>query len=223
MRRTPLVLGAALLLVAANGVVHGIITHRWTRPVDMSALARALERLPQQIGPWKGEWSEIDPLLRRAAEAAGALQGTYVNQETGQVLTTLVLCGRPGPMSVHMPEHCYAGLGYQQQGNATRVTLDGLNGETIEFRKLTMVRQTHEGVPEQILVYHGWNDGQSWSAPALPRLVFANARFLFKVYVTTPPVPVGADFDDPVPEFLPRLCQEIERCIAQIKAPDSSQ
>ncbi len=215
MKRSVAILSAAVLLVLVNGVVHGLITHRWTAPVDHSKVARALSSLPLTIGPWRGTKLKIDPVVQRATEAAGVFQANFVNEQTGQGVTVLALSGEPGPMSVHMPEHCYAGLGYRQQGDVQRVTFNS-DGRELPFRKVVMVRDTSEGVPEQITVYHGWNDGTGWSAPALPRLVFANARFLVKLYVTTPPVPVGADFDDPVPEFLPLICREIEQRIAPL-------
>ncbi len=219
MRRTVAIVAVAVLLVAGNGVVHGLITHRWTKPVDHSALADALAAVPLKCGPWRGKPVPVDPVVRRAAEAAGVFQASYVNEQTNDLVTVLVLSGDPGPMSVHMPEHCYAGLGYQQQGDVERVTVEAGNRQ-LQFRRVALVRQTHEGVPERITVYHGWYDGQEWSAPALPRLVFANSRFLIKLYVSTPPVPEGADVEDPVPEFLPFICEAIEQQVAQATQSD---
>ena len=34
--------------------------------------------------------------------------------------TALILCGRPGPVSIHTPDVCYRGLGYEPTGSPSR-------------------------------------------------------------------------------------------------------
>ncbi len=209
--RTKLILGVSALLVLANGIVHGLVTHRWTKPVSLKALGDTLEQVPLQCGDWQGKRSDVDPVVLRAAEAAGAFQATFINNATGEMTNVLLLCGRPGPMSVHMPEYCYAGFGYRTEGDPTVVTVPGKGGKELTFRKIRMVRETSEGVPEEIIVYHSWYDGSGWSAPKLPRLVFATAPFLYKLYITTLPEPVGAIGEDPCLDFAKEFCPLVEK------------
>lgn len=216
--RTKLILLTAAILVVGNGVVHGIITHRWTKPVSLKALADTLEQLPLEFGDWQGTRSEVDPVVLRAAEAAGAYQATFVNVATGEMANALLLCGRPGPMSVHLPEYCYAGFGYRTDGDPVVVTVKTKTGAEMTFRKIRMVRETSEGVPEEIIVYHAWYDGTSWSAPRFPRLAFATAPYLYKLYITTMPEPLGATAVDPCPALAKDLCPLIEQAASTLKS-----
>ena len=61
-----------------------------------------------------------------AAELEGWLARRYLHRRTGVVVHVLLLCGRPGPLSVHTPEVCYYGqrpnnmypcvIGYSNRG-----------------------------------------------------------------------------------------------------------
>src|SRR5262249_2725025 len=68
-----------------------------------------------------------------AAGAAGSWVCTYRHERTGEVLTVILLCGRPGPMSVHRPEHCYRGAGYDIVSPAVRPSLELSDGTSAEF------------------------------------------------------------------------------------------
>jgi hypothetical protein len=216
MLRVPLILTTALV-VALLAIGHGVVAHRWVPEVPLAQMATVLETLPTEIGPWKGTDLTADDAVRRAAEASHILHRVYTNQATGQAVAVLLLVGPPGPMSVHMPEYCYAGLGYRQTGEVIRTTLAQVDGKRAEFRKLVMDRQIPTGFVERITVYHSWNDGEGWTAPAAPRLTFAGAPFLYKLYVTTMPAPLklSQSVPDPCPDFLSEFCPLVHQLIAQ--------
>src|SRR5947209_8583173 len=99
----------ATLAVVASGLVHGFWTDRWRPSVATAEAVARLEGVPLDLGGWRGH--RDDKPAPTGAGVAGSLQRTYVNGK-GQVVKMALLCGRPGPLSVHTPVACYGGSGY---------------------------------------------------------------------------------------------------------------
>jgi hypothetical protein len=89
----------------------------------------------------------------------------------------LLLCGKPGPLSAHTPEICYAGADYgpdpnQQRWKATPDT---------EFTWQSF-RSKVEGRPNLEIAWAWCTDGR-WNCPPTPRIAFGREPFLYKLYV----------------------------------------
>src|SRR4051812_24487116 len=110
LRLAPVLTGFALVLLA--GLVHGLWTQRWHRSAELETAAARLTHLPQAVGDWKGEPVELDAQDLAASGAAGYWMERFTHRRTGAVVTLVLLCGRPGPLSVHRPEYCYRGAGF---------------------------------------------------------------------------------------------------------------
>src|SRR4051794_39520598 len=113
-RAIPTVVGVLILVVA--GVVHGRWTGRWEPPGAMTRYASALKRVPTTVGDWAGRADTLDDRTVKVAGIDGYFLGQFVNGRTGASSTVMVVCGRPGPISVHTPEVCYGGSGYVKVG-----------------------------------------------------------------------------------------------------------
>ena len=105
---------AAALAVGAIvlcGTVHGFVCGRW----ELSRSAReAGARLPNvalDLADWKGE--DLPLKYGGGEPMAGDLYRRYVNRATGKAVRVFLVCGRPGPVSVHTPDSCYAASGYK--------------------------------------------------------------------------------------------------------------
>src|SRR4051812_23326676 len=90
-------------VVTLSGVVHGVWTNRWgsTRAVE-EASAR-LQDVPMTVGEWDGQAKELSEREIALAEINGYFSRNYVNRRTGSMVSVLLICGRPGPVSVHTP------------------------------------------------------------------------------------------------------------------------
>src|SRR3954453_14809352 len=109
MRRwLPAVVSAALVL--ATGAVQGFWTGRWDAPGSGPVDTAALDQIPLQLGEWQGQPLELNS--REAASYSGVLSRRYVHQRTGQVVSVVLVAGRPGPVSIHSPDYCYPASGY---------------------------------------------------------------------------------------------------------------
>jgi len=171
-----------LLLVLAAGLVHGLWSNRWGDNADLEAAAARLHDLPLDFEGWSGREQTIDPERLAHAEAAGCLARNYAGGTDNQKVVVMLLCGRFGPLSVHTPEICYGGAGYEMLGSPARSVVplgDGSSAEvwTARFHK--------PGDPDAspLRVVWAWSAGKGWLAPRSPRWTFRREPVLYKLYV----------------------------------------
>lgn len=191
--RRPWTAIVALAIVVLSGVAQGLWAGRWAVSHELEAAVARIGRIPAPLDDWEGRAVELDPEMIARAEADGHLSRRYRRRRDGAEVSVLLLCGRPGPISLHPPDVCYLGAGYDLVGEpaATRIQ-PSLGGRPSEFRKAEFRKRTSI-VPQGLVVFWSWNGEGAWEGPDDPRLRFAPYRALYKLYV------VGAK-DPTVPE-----------------------
>ena len=201
-----LLIGSALLVVLGSGLVHGWWTERWHSSPALGVAVARLGEVPLTIGPWKGEPVDVDPQAVAQANVAGCWMRRYTHGVSGEAVTVLLMCGRAGPVSVHTPEWCYGGAGYEMAGAPTRLALGPVADLppaqfwTARFAKLA------PAVPEQLRIFWAWGAAGAWTAPDRPRLAFARQPVLFKLYVLRSLRSASERLeDDPCVEFMRQL------------------
>jgi hypothetical protein len=200
-RALPTVIVFAAVLVA--GVVPGLWTGRWEPTTDLEAAAARMAQVPLVVGDWEGQDLPINSREVAAAQATGILRRQYVHRQTRAVVTLALVCGRPGPVSVHTPDVCYRGSGFEEQGREFRTEPLGASGDKFIVRRF--VKST-VAVPEHLRVFYGWSAGGAWEAPENPRLTFARQPVLYKLYaIRQLAQPNESAADDPALEFLVAL------------------
>ena len=176
-------IGTALLLVLASGVVHGVLTGRWGQSNELAEAARRLQSVSMTVGDWKGE--QASKLSERALQIGGItayLSRRYVRSD-GRVVDVLIVCGLPGPISVHTPDVCFRGAGFKPVSVSHRLIAaedSSKLGEVwvSDFSKRTPIEE------ERVRVFWSWGNPSAWQAPDQPRRAFAGAPFLYKLYVS---------------------------------------
>lgn len=187
-------LGSALVVLIASGVVHGLWTDRWSSQEDLTEAAERLVRLPLDIGTWHGE--DIPQTESAPAGLAATVVRRYVNTTDGKAVTLYLACGRPGPASVHTPDVCYPGSGFDAD-KKSRFQLPGQGGtDASEFWTARFVRERKDG-RTPLRIFWGWLTSAGWKADENPRLAFAGERVLHKMYLirelTTSDEPLDGD------------------------------
>ena len=114
----------------------------------------------------------------------------------------LMLCGRPGPISVHPPTACYRARGYRMSHEPVPASIADHRFRLAEFQNPASISE------DSVAILWGWSHDGDWSAPANPRVEFAGQSFLDKLYVTWSRARDDQSLDDSVPsdflaEFLP--------------------
>lgn len=177
----PIVL--AFVLVVGYGVVEAVWTDRYAESDEIEQACLRLENIPTQVGDWQGKELQLEQKFLDQGEVSGYILRDYVNRKTGELLKILIICGKPGPTSVHTPDVCYRGAGYRLHGERQRHTemvpsmpqpVDLWSGD---FRK------TKSTLPEELRIYWTWTHNGHWEAPTYPRFHYVGQSTLYKMYV----------------------------------------
>jgi hypothetical protein len=200
----------ASLALVASGLVHGFWTDRWQPAAAPADAAARLDSLPDELGDWKGTRLQVKP-SQAGVGVAGYIQRRYVHRRTGVTVVLALVCGRPGPVSIHTPEACYVASGYAV-GPRSRVRPAG---ETTpdEFWTADATR-TNASDETRLRLYWGWYAGGGWAAADAPRLTFARQPVLHKLYVLRElGGPGEPDRGEPCQDFLQVLLPELQRTL----------
>jgi hypothetical protein len=163
------------------------------------------------VGDWDGRVKELDDRTLALAEAAGYVRRQYVNRRTGSTVALLILCGRPGPLSVHSPDVCYDGTGYDELGGRTKYT--ELGPPAAEFW-VYRFRKRDSALPVHLRVLYSWGAAGAWQAIETPRLTFARERVLYKMYIVRElPNPDEPLKGDPALDFVRVLLPELQKSL----------
>ncbi len=196
----------AFLAAVAMLLTSGMLYHLLAKDSDqLDPAAQRVALAPLAIGDWRGQDEAMDRESFEQAGAKGYWMRSYVNARTGESILVILMCGRAGKMSVHTPEVCYRGAGYELQGQPAICAIKSdASFWTAQFTKKA-------APPTHLRLYWAWNADGSWEASASPRWQFRGAPFLYKLYVSRdisrqPGVAPGADVAAQfMREFLPVL------------------
>lgn len=212
--RDTLPVAMALLLVVVAGLAHGKVTGRWRPNDELAATANRLSQIPETVGEWSSTGVSKNSEELAVAEAAGYLCRRYRHDQTGQEVTVLLLCGPPGPISVHPPTACYRARGYRLLGEPQLTSLT--NEERQDGFKLAEFLGQSTLTEDRVAIMWGWSVAGQWSAPDAPRFAFAGEPALHKLYVTWDRSRDQRDLDETLPrEFLDAFLPSVESVLYQ--------
>ncbi len=208
MLRVFLLLAAGLLL-AADGLVGGLWTNRWQTSPELAAAVARMDKVPMNFGAWRGkEGPDVEDWAVRGSRISGFAARRYERRD-GSVVNVLLVCGRPGPMSVHTPEVCYRGVGYQILSGPDHWPLKAApGGMDAELWKIK-VGKPDAATPMQMSVLWSWTTDGTWQTPNSPRFTFAGKPVLYKLYVTHEIVNGDKKADEVCREFLRDFLPEL--------------
>jgi Protein of unknown function (DUF3485) len=196
---------AALAMLFASGLLYHLLAKD---SGELDAAAERVALVPSVIGAWQAQDEETD---RESFEQAGAKNywmRTYTHASTKESILVILMCGRAGKMSVHTPEVCYRGAGFELQDQPAPCPLRSKTGDA--FGDFWTARFKKQSVPPAHLrLYWAWNARGTWEAAPSPRWQFRGEPFLYKLYVSRdisrqPGVAAAADVTaDFMREFLP--------------------
>jgi len=199
----------AVVLVALSGLVPGRWLHRAISTKPLQAATARLGLLPETIGDWTAEPASFDERGLDRMGISGLVARRYQNRRTGESVTILLVCGRPGPITVHGPETCYAGAGYQQSTPIVKRTIGGGEFWMSHFCKPSPI------AGPVLRIYWAWSAGDRWRAPERPRLEYSEYDILYKLYLLCDVMSPGErDQDDPCRDFAGELVTALGRVVS---------
>jgi hypothetical protein len=212
VRILPILTAVPLLL--SFGVVEGVWSNRWGFSRDAELAAARLRDVPMTVGEWEAQARELDDRQIARAELTGYLLRQYVHRRTGASLQVLLVCGRPGPISVHTPEVCYGGAGFAQAATRSRQLVEDDSLDKSVELWMAKFRKIGAPVPEQLRIFWSFAATGAWTAPGNPRLAFAREGALYKLYVVRQMPNLDEPLaKDPSLEFLRLFMPEVNKCL----------
>lgn len=211
------VFGFALLL--AYGWAEGRWTGRWQQSNASKVAASRLKHIPLTVGSWVSADGDFDERQMTLAELDGFLHRIYADETTGDTVQVLVLCGRPGPVSLHTPDVCYRGLGFHPTSAPARKLLtDSVPNGSAECWMADFEKSTPLG-NEYLRIGWTWLASDGWHAADQPRLEFAQEPALYKVYLIHRVTKLGIPWKE---DSIPRLSQVLLPVLTNQLFPDAS-
>lgn len=206
--------GVGVVALLAAGVVHGVMTDRWTSDDQLTTAAARLADIPMQIGEWEGK--NLDVKGSPVPGVTGSVQRSYFNRRLGATVVIALVNGRPGPVATHTPEACYGASGYRvDRRSQIGVDTQGHSGQfwTSDATKPQI------GSDTKVRLFWGWNGGAGWAASTDARLEFSRFRYpvLHKLYVlrelTGPAAKPATAKDEPCLAFLEALVPVLDQAL----------
>ncbi|QEL15546.1 exosortase-associated EpsI family protein [Limnoglobus roseus] len=201
-----LTITVTVVCIAGAAVVHGRQTDRWGVSTALQEAADRLDAVPAGLGDWVGEDVHLDPGSLEVANVARHVSRRYKHRFTGEEVTVLIVCGRPGHAAAHPPDVCYKASGYEVGPKKVR--------ELAGHGTVWQADFTRTGAADDRLrIVWAWGLGAEWTAAAAPRIEFARSPYLYKTYlIQRAAEPEGADA--PLPPFVNLFLSECQRSLA---------
>ena len=206
----PLHIAISFAVLIGTGFLTGRWSQRETAAPEHRAAAMTLSDIPMTLGVWQGQAIEGES-SRAPVKTTSSITRRYYNRSSDRTVSLLLVCGRPGPVSVHPPEVCYSGAGYEQAATAVKCTIEPASGSQLGELWMARFQKPASIAPEQLRIYWAWNATGVWQASENPRLEFAGFPLLYKLYVVSEVRPGDEKRqEDPCIEFLRPLLPELK-------------
>src|SRR5262249_13466637 len=128
---------------------------------------------------------------------------------------------RPGPISLHTPDVCFPGSGLSSDGTPERITVDRKNAAEAQF--LAARFRGQRGGNKLMRVFWSFTNGTGWQVPDNPRVTFARAGVLYKLYLMREMEKAEEKVkDDPARDLLRVLLPELDKCLSPASLAASS-
>jgi len=143
--------------------------------------ATGVGELPTRIGRWRMVNAEpLDEAARNILKCRAHESRNYVDEQTGDNISLVLLAGVAGPIVAHTPEACYSSTEYEIDEAAKTEVVRNAAGRLDNFGRVVFRSNALAG--RRMEVFYAWrkHDGP-WEAPQSPRLALGGQPMLFKL------------------------------------------
>lgn len=224
-----------IIVLAAGTLIEGRLSDRWGRESSekLNDFTARLNDIPMTVGDWTGENDEDgyspeekEAMARqfKASNCAGYISRTYRNRE-GQAVSVYVVSGSARHVTIHTPNWCYVGAGYDMEFEPQQYSMIDVALETPpEFLTTRFLKETPLGT-ERIRIFWTFSDNGKWIGPRMPKPAFAGKSAMYKIYLIThiDGQAVGLTTEDnPTNDFCKQFMPELNKVLFRESAPAPS-
>ena len=147
----------------------------------LQAATEEVDALPTTIGPWRGEAAApFSEELLRTLHCRAYQSRMYVNGETGERVSLVLVAGAAAPLVTLAPQAFYE----NEQLDLAEAGPPETIGDQAEFLPFTLGSRSETG--KTLLTYLAWRTAEGrWEAPRNPRLALGGQPMLFRLQVAT--------------------------------------
>lgn len=180
-----------LVILVIGTLVEAHFTDRWVKmdSEQLDRFAEAIDRVPLVIGNWEGTDDAISDEEFRATNCKNYLSRQYVNRDTGEHVTLYLVAGTARHVTIHTPDRCYRGSGFQRDGKVESYVM-ALGGQEENPEFSTAVFRKPDNAQR---VFWTYSDDGNWYGPGssnIAKVKFGGRPALFKIYLIGPPTSV---------------------------------
>jgi Protein of unknown function (DUF3485) len=213
-----------VLLVLSGGVR---LWREWgfaALAVESAACPFALSDLPRKMGDWMPTDAEaqLDPEVARYAGATDHILRNYIDPNTGDLASALVLYGPGASVHGHVPEICYPEAGYQFFKGPIdgKIEVPGIK-DPVQYRWAIYSRRVG-GVTQHEEVYHTFYHNGEWIPEAGSRWKeFRYHPGLYKIQVAHPVFGLAEDGNGPGKPLLIEFVKALNERIVAAKGSET--
>jgi hypothetical protein len=180
-----------------------------------------LKELPKVLGNWRaveGSETKLDPQVARAAGSSDHLIRTYVNENSGETVSVLVLYGLAQIVFGHTPELCYPATGFRLVTQPRVIELRVPGSTTLARFGAEIYAKNRAGIGSCYEeVYHSFlHAGQWWTGTEVKNRwkSFRYHAGMFKVQVQRQVSGILTE-DSSIEGLLGKIAEQIERRLAE--------
>lgn len=200
-KQRTLFLAFAAAATVGSGLMHGHLNQRWGVDTRLKNAAAQLQTLPKSFGDWhESSNKELSKTAIEMLQCAGYINKIYVNQQTNEQMSVVVMVGPGATMAIHTPEICYSGRNFSMVGEKRHSEISDAGENQHQFWLVDFTMNDTQA--RELRVHYGWSDGGTWQAPNRPRLAFAGKRLLYKIQIAEYMTTLQKQLDDRAERFL---------------------
>jgi hypothetical protein len=145
----------------------------------------AVTQLPESFGRWRTVESQPLPdRVLQMLQCSTHQSRVYVDEETGDKASLILLVGAAGPLVSHTPEVCYSSAAFDVVQTAKPEEVRGTGDNADAFDRVVFRSRGLGGEIQE--VYYAWRSPNGhWEAPRNPRLALAGSPLLYKIQLST--------------------------------------
>lgn len=178
---------AALIVVATGTYLQGVWSERWWRHRSerLKEFTSRLADVPMVIGDWEGVDQPVDEEQFKRSNCDGQVSRKYTN-DRGDSVSVFLVSGTGRHVTIHTPDWCYRGAGYEMDKNPHpyKIDVDGMDPSP-EFSTTTFTKHDATGASDRLRIFWSFTEDGRWQGPAAPKPMFGSRDALYKVYLIT--------------------------------------
>ena len=216
---------AASLLLVGSGALRAIQASRHQEEKNYKVQSPfALKDLPKSVGTWRiveGSETKLDDLTTRITGSTDYVLWKYKDDQTGTMLSALILYGPAEPVVPHTPQVCYPATGFRDVSGIIDHDVKFGDGKVASFRSNVFAKSGGRDVIRNV-VYHSFRLDGNWS-PGIAFLKFPRKNpGIFKIQIQRRVIEGEGNgtANEPIEQFLGAFLPALERQIAA-SSPDS--